>query len=123
MPMFSGVSAVIFFAAMGLPGLCGFFGEFLVVLGAWSFSPTFAILAALTIVLTAAYFLWAVQRVFLGTNAGYKHFADVTPRELICVLPLVVVAVALGVAPNLLLYWVEPTVTGLVNSLARLPGW
>ena len=47
MPLYGGISAVIFFAAMGLPGLCGFVGEFMVVLAAWNFSPALAIPAML----------------------------------------------------------------------------
>src|SRR5205085_809557 len=64
MPVYGGVSAIIFFGAMGLPGLCGFVGEFMVVLATWQYSQVFAILAALTVVLTAAYILWTIQRVF-----------------------------------------------------------
>jgi len=123
MPLYGGISAIIFFAALGLPGLCGFVGEFWVVLATWNYNRVFAILAAATVVITAAYILWTMQRVFLGTNPAYKDFPDITPRELLCIVPLVVLAVLLGVAPNLLLYWMEPTVTGLVNSLARMPGW
>src|SRR6202035_4439929 len=51
MPLYGGISAVIFFAALGLPGLCGFVGEFMVVLATWNFSYVFAILAALTVVI------------------------------------------------------------------------
>src|SRR3989442_3526312 len=68
MPLYGGISAIIFFAAMGLPGMCGFVGEFMVVLSAWNFSKLFAILAALTVVLTAAYILWTLQRGYLGPN-------------------------------------------------------
>ena len=46
-----------------------------------------------------------------------------TPREVLCIVPLVVFSVLLGVLPNLLLGWMEPTVTGLVNTLARVSGW
>src|SRR5207249_190719 len=60
MPLYSGISAVIFFAALGLPGLCGFVGEFMVVLGTWNYDKTFAILAAMTVVITAAYILWTI---------------------------------------------------------------
>lgn len=123
MPLYSGISALIFFAALGLPGLCGFVGEFFVILATWSFSKTFAILAALTVVLTAGYVLWTIQRVFLGVNPAYKDYPDITPRELACIIPLCVLAVLLGVLPMLLLSWMEPSVTGLVNQLARLPGW
>jgi NADH-quinone oxidoreductase subunit M len=128
MPLYGGISAIIFFAALGLPGLCGFVGEFMVVLSAWNFSPPefpnsgpiFAVLAALTVVITAAYILWTIQRVYFGTNPAYKDYSDINLRELLCIVPLVVLAVVLGVAPFLLLNWMEPSVTGLVDALAQL---
>jgi NADH-quinone oxidoreductase subunit M len=121
MPLYGGMSAIIFFGALGLPGLCGFVGEFFVVLGTWNFSPTFAILAALTVVLTAAYILWTLQRVYFGTNPAYKNYPDMTWREIICAVPLLILAVALGIFPTpLVLSWMEPSVTGLVDNLARL---
>src|SRR6516225_637366 len=83
MPLYGGISAIIFFAAMGLPGLCGFVGEVFVVLAAWNFSPVVAFLAALTVVLTAAYILWTVQRVYFGTNPAYKGFPDMSLREVL----------------------------------------
>jgi NADH-quinone oxidoreductase subunit M len=120
MPLYGGISALIFFAAMGLPGLCGFVGEFMVVLATWNYSRVFAILAAMTVVITAAYILWTLQRVFLGQNPAYKGFPDITLRELVCIIPLAALAVILGVWPDLLLSWMEPSVTGLVRSLAKL---
>jgi NADH-quinone oxidoreductase subunit M len=128
MPLYGGISAIIFFAAMGLPGLCGFVGEVMVVLGTWNFAPEgfpyfgklLAVLAALTVVLTAAYILWTLQRVFFGQNPAYKGYHDIRPRELACIIPLVILAVALGVMPPLLLNWMETSVTGLVDTLARL---
>jgi len=120
MPLYGGISAIIFFAAMGLPGMCGFVGEFMVILATWNYDKTFAILAALTVVLTAAYILWTMQRVYLGTNPAYKDYTDINFRELLCIIPLVVMSIVLGVLPNLLLYWMEPSVSGLVDSLAQL---
>jgi NADH-quinone oxidoreductase subunit M len=128
MPLYAGISAVIFFAAMGLPGLCGFVGEFMVVLSAWNFAPggqlwvgrLFAVLAALTVVLTASYILWTLQRVFMGTNPVYKGYKDITLEELAAIVPLVVLAVVLGVAPTLMLNWMEPSLTHLVDTLAGL---
>ena len=122
MPLYGGISAIIFFAAMGLPGMCGFVGEFMVVLGTWNYSAVFAILAALTVVLTAAYILWTLQRVYLGVNPACKDFPDISFRELLCAVPLVIAAIALGVYPSMLLSWMSPSVTGLVNSLAHLTG-
>ena len=74
-------------------------------------------LAAGTVVLTAAYILWTLQRVFMGTNPTYRNFADITPRELTAIIPLVALAVLLGVAPALLLNWMEPSVTNLIDTL------
>jgi NADH-quinone oxidoreductase subunit M len=117
MPLYGGIAAVIFFAAMGLPGLCGFVGEFFVVLGAFAFNPWFSLLAALTVVLTAAYILWTLQRVFMGVNPRYKDYPDIDYRELACAIPLVVLAVLLGVAPQLLLSWMSPALNALVTQL------
>ncbi|MHB1426026.1 MAG: complex I subunit 4 family protein [Gemmataceae bacterium] len=120
MPLYGGISAVIFFAAMGLPGMCGFVGEFMVVLATWNYNTTFAVLAALTVVITAAYILWTLQRVFMGDNPQYRNYSDISVRELVCITPLVILSVALGVLPGyLLLNWMEPSVTGLVDTLAR----
>jgi NADH-quinone oxidoreductase subunit M len=119
MPLYGGLSAVIFFAAMGLPGMCGFVGEFMVVLATWNYSPTYSVLAAATVVLTAGYILWTLQRVFMGQNPQYKNFSDMTVREIVCIAPLVVLSVALGVLPNLLVFsWMEPSVTSMVDTLA-----
>jgi NADH-quinone oxidoreductase subunit M len=122
MPLYGGLSAIIFFAALGLPGMCGFVGEFMVVLATWEFSKLFAILAALTVVITAAYILWTLQRVYLGVNPAYKDFPEISPREVLCVAPLVILAILLGVWPDLLLSWMQPSVDGLVKALASLQG-
>ncbi len=126
MPLYGGIAAVLFFAAMGLPGMCGFVGEFMVVLSAWNFAPdgqqavgvVFSVLAALTVVLTAAYILWTIQRVFMGQNPAYKNYKDMNYREVITAIPLLVGAVLFGVAPFLITAWLEPSVTGLVDALA-----
>jgi NADH-quinone oxidoreductase subunit M len=119
MPLYGGISAIIFFAALGLPGLCGFVGEFMVVLSTWNYDKVFAILAAATVVITAAYVLWTVQRVFFGTNPAYKDYPDIDLRELLCIIPLVILAVGLGIVPWLVLNWMEPHVTGLVDFLVQ----
>jgi NADH-quinone oxidoreductase subunit M len=106
---------------MGLPGLSGFVGEFFVVLSAWNFSPLLAIPAIFATILTAGYLLWTWQRVFLGTNPNASGYPDLTLREALCLIPFALLAIGLGVfAQILLLSWMEPSVTGLVESLARL---
>ena len=121
MPLYGGLAAILFFASMGLPGLCGFVGEIFVVLAAWHFSPILSICAILATVLTAGYLLWTWQRVYLGTNTATAKFPDLSLREALVLIPFVLLAIALGVFPQtLLLSWMEPSVTGTVESLARL---
>lgn len=121
MPLYGGLAAVLFFASMGLPGLCGFVGEIFVVLATWQFSPLLAICAILATVLTAGYLLWTWQRVFLGTNTATARFPDLSLREALVLIPFVLMALALGILPQtLLLGWMEPSVTGMVENLARL---
>jgi NADH-quinone oxidoreductase subunit M len=122
MPVYSGLAIGLFFAGLGLPGLCGFIGEVLVVLSAWNYSQVLAILAASTVVLTAGYILWALQRVYLG--AEYKgphgdHLTPITPRELSIAVPLLVVAIWFGVYPNTVLRYMTPSVNQTVDELAE----
>jgi NADH-quinone oxidoreductase subunit M len=121
MPLYAGFAAVLFFASLGLPGLCGFVGEFMVLLAAWNFSPALAIPAVLSVILTAGYLLWTWQRVYLGTNPATAGFPDLSAREAAVLVPFAGLAVALGVFPQaILLSWVDPSVTGWVANLSVL---
>ena len=120
MPVYSGLAAILFFASMGLPGLCGFFGEFTVLLAAWNFSPGLAIAAVLSVVLTAAYLLWAWQRVYFGTNPATASFPELTPREAAVLVPFALLAILLGVWPSLLTNWMEPSVAGWIENMSAL---
>ena len=120
MPLYSGISAIIFFAALGLPGMCGFVGEVMVVLSTYYVYPVFGILAALTVVITAAYILWTFQRVYFGVNPAYKDYPDMNLREVMCIAPLVIFSVLLGVFPSLLLSWMSPSVTGLLKLMTGM---
>ena len=121
MPVYAGLAVAVFFAGLGLPGLCGFIGEVLVTLSSWNYSRTLAVISAFTVILTAAYILWAIQRVYLG--AEYKgphgdHLTPMTPRELSIAAPLVFLAILFGVAPQILFNYVTPTVNRQVQTLA-----
>ena len=121
MPVYSGLAIAVFFAGLGLPGLCGFIGEVLVTLSSWNYSRVLAAISAFTVILTAAYILWAIQRVYLG--AEYKgphgdHLTPITPRELAIATPLVFFAILFGVAPQILFNYVTPTVNRQVETLA-----
>jgi NADH-quinone oxidoreductase subunit M len=123
MPVFGGISIVIFFAAMGLPGLCGFWGEVFVVFSAWSYSMVLAVIAAAVVILTAGYILWTVQRVYLGPEYKGPHGEALTPmngREISIAVPLVVMTVVLGVYPRALLDYTTPTIN---RNVADLTAW
>jgi len=120
MPIFSGISLVIFFAALGLPGLCGFIGEVLVVLSVWKFSFVLAVIAAAVVILTAGYILWTIQRVYLGPEYKGPHPEALRPmnsREIAIAAPLVMMALVLGVFPKTLLNYTNATLRDLVGNL------
>ena len=120
MPTYGGISMVIFFAALGLPGLCGFWGEAFVVLSVWRFSMVLAVISAAVVILTAGYILWTIQRVYLGPEYKGPHpeaLRPMTRREIAIAAPLLVMAVALGVFPNSLLQYTDATIKGFVDHL------
>jgi NADH-quinone oxidoreductase subunit M len=122
MPGYGAVSFLIFFGSMGLPGLCGFIAEVLVVIAAFQYSIWLSILAASAVILTAGYILWTLQRVFLGRNEHYRGLPDLNLREWVIAVPLVVMTVLLGVAPQSLLVWMEPSVRDVVKAVAQANG-
>ncbi len=121
MPVYSGLSAILFFASMGLPGLCGFVGEFQVMMAAWNYCWFLGALSILATILTAGYLLWAWQRVFLGVNPATAKYPDVSAREATVLIPLALLSILLGVLPGLTVFqWTEPAVNGWIDNLAKL---
>ncbi len=120
MPVYSGLAVGIFFAGLGLPGLCGFIGEVLVVLSVWNFSTALAVISAAVVILTAGYILWAIQRVYLGAEYKGPHEEALTPltiREFSIAAPLLALAIYFGVNPNALLRYMQPSVDKTVVEL------
>ena len=121
MPHYTGLAAVIFFAGLGLPGLCGFVGEIFSVLSCWNYDPLLAIISAAGVILTAGYILWTMQRVYFGPEYKGPHPEGITPinaRELTVAYTLVVCAIVLGVFPGLLFNLMDGSISSLVNSMA-----
>ncbi len=116
-PVYLGITTIGMFAALGLPGMSGFVSEALTLFGAWQVYPVMTSLAVLGIVITAAFILWALQRVFLGPlNEKYtkENFADLSGRELFTMVPLAFLCILFGVMPSILLDVLGPTVDRLV---------
>jgi NADH-quinone oxidoreductase subunit M len=123
MPVYTALSIGIFFAGLGLPGLCGFIGEVLVVLSVWNYSYVLAVISASVVILTAAYILWTVQRVYLGAEYKGPHGEALTPttrRENAIAGVLFALAILLGVFPHtFLLRYMDKTVSRQVSDLAQ----
>ena len=120
MPLYSGLSAGIFFASLGLPGMCGFIGEVFVVLSTWNFSPVLAIVAASGVILTAGYILWTLQRVYLGAEYKGPHAEEITPitaRESSVAIILLALAIIMGVFPGIIFSMMNSSITELVNHM------
>jgi NADH-quinone oxidoreductase subunit M len=121
MPVYSGLAIGIFFAGLGLPGLCGFIGEVLVVFSVWNFDTALAVISAAVVILTAGYILWALQRVYLGAEYKGPHGEALTPltlREFSIAAPLLALAILFGVYPRVLLDYMQPSVDKTVVDLA-----
>ena len=118
MPIYAGITSLAFFASLGLPGLAGFWGEALVFLGAFNVYRTITIISTAGIVLGAAYFLWTLQRMFLGPlNEKYKDLPEVNGRELFTLVPLGARTVIFGIWPSWLIDLFRVTMAGITSYL------
>jgi NADH-quinone oxidoreductase subunit M len=119
MPVYAFVFMIVTLSSIGLPPLNGFVGEFLILLGAFKFKAVYGVLAGTGVVLGAIYMLWMYQRVFLGP---IKHeinttLKDLTPREIIVFIPLIVMIVVMGVYPKPFLSRMEPAVKKFITEI------
>ncbi len=123
-PVAAGMLAFASFASLGLPGLAGFPGEFLSLVGAWKselVAPGYVVAAAVGVLLAAAYMLWMMQRVVLGTPGGaVEGITDLTRVEIAVLVPLVVITVGMGVYWSALLRYVDPAVGALLAAMGAM---
>ncbi len=120
MPLYSGLAVGIFFAGLGLPGMCGFIGEVFVVLSTWNYDALMAVIAAAGVILTAGYILWTIQRVYLGPEYKGPHAEEITPingREGTVAVILLTFAILLGVFPGVMFDIMTPSIELLTDSL------
>jgi NADH-quinone oxidoreductase subunit M len=135
MPVYTGFSTVACMANLGLPGLCGFVGEVMVLIGAFQAAKpdsilmqttggraygcimTLAVISCFGVILTAGYMLWTIQRVFFGPEkAEHKGFPEVDAREVTVLTPLTAMAILLGVLPWVFFFtFTQTTVTALFS--------
>jgi NADH-quinone oxidoreductase subunit M len=126
MPVYTGITTIAFFAALGLPGLSGFVSETFVFLGAFSTYPIITVISGLGIILGAAYLLWTMQKIFFGNlperwsgpwDPSKKKFPtdDIMPRELIALVPLAIIIIFLGIYPAPMINMMTSSVNHLID--------
>ncbi|HEX6569061.1 MAG TPA: NADH-quinone oxidoreductase subunit M, partial [Acidimicrobiales bacterium] len=117
-PVFAAVFTVVMLSSIGLPGLNGFVGEFLVLVGSFLTRRWWAVVATVGVILAALYLLWAYQRVFHGeVDDDNRRFPEMTWREGAVLAPLVALIVFLGVYPKPVLERMEPAVDRLISHV------
>jgi NADH-quinone oxidoreductase subunit M len=111
MPVYAALFMIIALSSIGLPGLNGFVGEFLILLGTFASNAFYAVLGTAGIIFAAVYLLWMYQRVFFGevTNEENLKLKDVTLREGFVIAVLVVLTIWIGVYPDPLLSRMQPS--------------
>ena len=118
MPVYTGITTLAFMASLGLPGLSGFIGEAFSLLGAYQRFHLLAILSTIGIVVGAAYFLWTLQRVFLGTlNPKYEELPEINGREILTLVPLGILVIVLGIWPDFAIKMFSKSVVELSNKI------
>jgi NADH-quinone oxidoreductase subunit M len=123
-PRLGGFFLVAMFASIGLPGMSGFVGEYLSLLGAFLVHRPYAIVSAVGVILAAVYLLWAFQRAFTGEPEGENlTVRDLDVREMATVLPLLLLAVFLGVYPKPVLDRIEPSARAIVAHVEDRTGY
>jgi NADH-quinone oxidoreductase subunit M len=117
-PILAGVFTLVMLSSIGLPGLNGFVGEFLILQGGFVAHRWWAVVAATGVILAALYLLWAYQRVFHGTpDEDNATMPDLRLREGLLMAPLVGLIVFLGVYPKPVLDRMEPSVDALITHI------
>jgi NADH-quinone oxidoreductase subunit M len=117
-PVFAGLMGLATFASLGLPGLNGFVGEFLIFKGAFPLAPWAAAGSTLGLLITAVFLLTFMQRVFHGpVPARWQGFPDLSRAELWVAAPATVLLFVLGIFPQVVIGVVNQTVLGWVERL------
>jgi NADH-quinone oxidoreductase subunit M len=119
MPRLTAAFLIITLASIGMPGLNGFIGEFLIMVGAFRWDPRFVVGAGLGVILSAVYMLWMFQRVYYGpvTHEENATLPDLRRHEWASAVPLCAMAIVMGIFPMLFLRPMEPAVRKVVEQV------
>jgi NADH-quinone oxidoreductase subunit M len=120
-PVFSAIFMVVTFSSIGLPGLNGFVGEFLILLGAFRVAPVWTAVAATGVILGAIYMLWMYRRVIFGplTRPENERLEDLNGREIAILAPILALIIVMGVYPQPFLSALQPSVDLTLKRIAK----
>jgi NADH-quinone oxidoreductase subunit M len=119
-PILAGTLVFASFASLGLPGMSGFVGEFMVILGSWNSYAWYSVIAALAVMITVGYLLWMLRRVTFGpVNEKRLGMPDMTMSEAFSIAPLVLLTLVVGIFPQTLVGVMERSVDAVVRILGR----
>ncbi len=122
MPAYSGFLIFFTMASLGLPALSGFISEFLVLLGTFQAHKSAAMLSCIGIILAASYLLLMIRKVLLGPlNEKWKTLSDISFREVVTLVPLMVLILGIGIYPKMILDIMKPTIAQFVTQVGGLP--
>src|SRR5439155_10757145 len=121
MPVLAGVYLFVSLSSVGLPGLNGFVGEFLVLLGTFDVNRVYAVVAVTALVLAAVYLLWSYQRMMQGPlgNPAHASLPDLSGREGTILVPILAAILLIGVFPRTLLSNIEPAASNTAACMER----
>jgi NADH-quinone oxidoreductase subunit M len=121
MPIYATLFAIIMLASMGLPGLNGFIGEFLILIGAFQVHWWWGALAVTGIILGAAYMLWLYQRTMFGeiTKDANKTLPDLDAREIATLLPIIAFCFWIGLYPAPFLRAMESSIANVIQAVEK----
>jgi NADH-quinone oxidoreductase subunit M len=123
-PIFAGVFMLVMLSSIGVPGLNGFVGEYLVLIGSFLTARWWTVVAATGVILAALYLLWAYQRVFHGEpDEANKTFRELRLREFATLAPFIALIVFCGVYPKPMLDRIEPSVKALITHVSERTGY
>jgi len=118
-PVYAIFFLVVALSSLGLPGLNGFVGEFMILIGTFRANQWWAVFATFGVVLGAVYMLWLYGNVFFGpiTNPENETLADLNTREIVALVPLVALILLIGVAPHIFTEPMQPSVARLLQEI------
>jgi NADH-quinone oxidoreductase subunit M len=121
MPVYATFFIIAVLSSVGLPGLNGFVGEFLILAGTFKTQPRAAVIAATGVILASIYLLWLVQRVFFGpvTKEENNAIREIAWNEVAAMVPLVVLMLWIGLHPNTFLRKMTPSVEQLLATVEQ----